>query len=221
MSISRKPIMKNLTCLFILGLLAPGLLHAMDDEGDFAIKGAGATRCAQFTEMLDAESPEVYLYAGWLDGYLTGVNQFQKKTFDVAPWQATELLAQLLGQFCRQNPEAQFIFAATQMLRSMFPARLRTSSEVVEMNSGENTAFLYKAVLQRVQEALVERGHDIATDGAFGPQTQRAIEDVQRDNDIEVSGLPDQRTLLLLLQESSFTGAAAPDESGSSLENIR
>lgn len=199
---------KNLISLAILGLFAPGLLHAMDGEGDFAIKGAGVTSCAQYTKVLDAESSELYLFVGWIDGYLTGVNQFQRETFDVAPWQATQLLAQLLGQYCRRDPEAQFMFAATRMLQSMFPARLRTSSEIVEMESGADVAFLYKAVLQRVQEALVERGHEIDTDGAYGPQTQRALEAVQRENEINVSGLPDQQTLMLLLGQSSFSNPA-------------
>lgn len=197
--------MKKPLSLVILGVLAPGFLQAMDAEGNFAIKGAGATSCEQYTQALEAEARELYLFAGWIDGYLTGVNQFQEQTFDTSPWQTTELLAQLLGQYCQRNPEVQFMFAATQMLRSMFPARLRTSSEPVEMESDANTAFLYKTVLQRVQEALAERGHDVATDGAFGPQTERALEAFQRDNEIAVTGLPDQRTLLVLLKESSFS----------------
>lgn len=102
------------------------------------------------------------------------------------------------------------MFAATQMLQSMFPARQQTSSELVKMESGANTTFLYKAVLQRVQESLAEHGHDVATDGAFGPQTQRALKAFQRENEIAVSGLPDQRTLLLLLKESSFSSAPEP-----------
>lgn len=205
--------MKNLISLVILGLFAPGLLHAMDDQGNFAIKGAGVTSCAQYTKVLDAKSPELYLFIGWIDGYLTGVNQFQAEAFDVAPWQATELLAQLLSQYCEQRPDAQFMLAATRLLQSMFPGRLRTSSEPVEMESGAKTAFLYKAVLKRVQEALVERGYDISTDGAYGPQTEDALEAVQRENDINVTGLPDQQTLMLLLQESSFSNPAEPAES--------
>ncbi|MBA2492274.1 MAG: peptidoglycan-binding protein [Gammaproteobacteria bacterium] len=205
--------MKNLISLVILGLFAPGLLHAMDDEGNFAIKGAGVTSCAQYTKVLETKSPELYLFVGWIDGYLTGVNQFQRETFDVAPWQATELLAQLLSRYCEQRPDAQFMLAATRLLQSMFPARLRTSSEPVEMESGAETAFLYKSVLTRVQEALAERGYDISTDGAYGPQTQDALEAVQRENDINVTGLPDQQTLMLLLQESSFSNPAEPVES--------
>ncbi len=201
--------MRNALSRFgLLGLLAPGLLQAMDSEGNFAIKGGGATTCAQYTQALEAKSNELYLYAGWIDGYLTGVNQLQPETFDIAPWQATELLAQLLGQFCERNRKVQFMFATTQMLQSMFPGRLQTSSELVKMTSGGNTAFLYQSVLQRVQEALAERGYEVTADGAFGPQTENALKGFQRDNKVTVSGLPDQRTLLLLLRDSSFTAPA-------------
>jgi hypothetical protein len=204
--------MKKLISIAMLALLAPGALQAMDAEGNFAIKGAGITSCAQYTQALEAESRELYLFAGWIDGYLSAVNQFQEETFDVAPWQTTELLARLLGEYCQRNPEAQFMLAVTQMLRSMFPARLQTSSEPVEMKSGDNTTFLYKAVLQRVQEALNERGYEVVADGAFGPQTQQALEAFQRENDVPVSGLPDQQTLMLLLRESSFASPPEPSD---------
>jgi hypothetical protein len=199
--------MKNL--LLVLALLAPGLTWAMDAAGNFAIKGAGATSCAQYTQALDDKAREIYLFAGWIDGYLTGVNQLQRETFDVAPWQTTELLAQLLANYCRQRPEAQFMLAATHLLQSMYPVRLETSSELVKTENGTDVAFVYKAVLQQVQEALNERGYDVAADGAFGPQTQQALKAFQRENDIPaVTGLPDQQTLMLLLRDSSFVNPA-------------
>ena len=61
--------------------------------------------------------------------------------------------------------------------------------------------IIYKAILLRAQELLASAGYYSGTpDGQFGPATQEALESYQRELKLEITGLPDQRTLLSLFR---------------------
>lgn len=187
--------------LILSCLLSPVALQAADEEGNFSVKGAGLASCEQFVAERTEKSNVYWMFGGWLDGYLTAINQFAPDTYDIAPWETTDLLAALIENHCRQNPEQNFFYVANALAGRLMEERLQTKSQPVEARAGDRSIRLYQETLRRVQQALKDRGHYTGTvDGLFGPQTQRAIEDFQRKAELEVTGLPDQLTLLRLLR---------------------
>jgi peptidoglycan hydrolase-like protein with peptidoglycan-binding domain len=87
------------------------------------------------------------------------------------------------------------------MIGALHPTRLRSSSKRVEAKAGDKTVVIYEAILRRAQQMLSERGYyKGASDSKFGPAMEKAIRKFQKDKKIGVTGLPDQRTLLLLFR---------------------
>lgn len=192
---------RPLVALVLSGLLSPLALQAADTEGNFAVKGAGLASCEQFVAERGEKSNLYWMFGGWLDGYLTAINQFAPDTYDIAPWESTDLLAALIENYCKQNPEQNFFSIANALAGRLMEDRLQTQSPPVEAKARGQSIRLYQETLRRAQQALKDRGHYTGTvDGLFGPQTQQAIEDFQRKQGLKVTGLPDQLTLLRLLK---------------------
>ncbi len=175
--------------------------HAADADGNFAAKGVGQATCAHFVEQVDNKSQLLAMYGGWLDGYLTAVNQAAPETYDVAPWQSTQLLARLIETHCRRNPEHNFFVVTNALVgQELMPRRLIKSSPREEVKVGDVTEIHYQDTLRKAQEALKARGHySGGVDGKFGPRTQKAFEAFQKEAGLQVTGIPDQLTLLRLL----------------------
>ncbi len=91
--------------------------------------------------------------------------------------------------------------ATNQLIAALHPTRLRSSSKLIKATAGGKAVLIYEAILRRAQQMLSERGHFTgAADGKFGPATQKAFEKFQNEKKLPVTGLPDQRTLLLIFQ---------------------
>lgn len=171
-----------------------------DSGGQFRVRGVGVGTCQQFLDAVDKKDNALYLFGGWLDGYLTGVNQFSPETFDIAPWESTETLASLVRANCAKNPKQNFHAMLNAMVTVLRDRRLQERSTVVTATVGDQSIKLYKDVLSQMQAALAKSGFDPgAQDGTFGDQTRSAIEAYQKDKGFKVTGLPDQITLLSLL----------------------
>ncbi|WP_169747392.1 peptidoglycan-binding domain-containing protein [Belnapia moabensis] len=174
--------------------------RAADAQGQFALEGGGGAKCSAFVEAHDKRSPEVQLFLGWIDGYVTAANQLTPETFDLTPWQTGALLLDFAANYCRREPEHPFALAVSRVLGSLAPDRLRAPSTTVALQSGTRTVNLYEEVVRRAQQALSRRGYDVGTvDGAYGAKTRAAVEKFQTENRIEANGLLDQRTLFALL----------------------
>ena len=200
---------RNLTiALFLFSFV--GVSAAHDQDGKFAVKGAGATRCAHFVRQVEEKTKEVYAYGGWIEGYLTAVDAYQKDTFDLAPWQNTTLLVLALKEHCRKHPELTFAKAVRQMVRTLYPQRLTTFSRLVEARNGDKAVRVYEAVVRRVQRRLAELGlYKGKADGRYGTQTRQALIAFQKKNELATSGLPDAPTLLRLLNRPK-NGTGSP-----------
>jgi hypothetical protein len=188
--------------LFAVALLAsaPSFALAADAGGSFAVRGAGSAPCAKFTKDKAAGSRDFYVFAGWLDGYLSAANQMREATYDLAPWQTTELLLRLLDDYCAQHPQVGFSLAARRLTEALDGQKLAEASELRRIEHKGRFTLIYADVLMRAQQRLKELGlFTGATDGAYGPQTREAIERFQSDRKFEATGLPDQRTLAALL----------------------
>jgi len=192
--------------------LAPGA-HGADTAGQFQVRGSGLGTCAQFVDAYEARSDQLLLYGGWLDGYLSAVNQYAQDTFSVAPWEATEFLLALVYQNCEQRPEESFFAMANSMVVQLREQRLRERSVRVTAEAGGETVHLFKETLERAQEALAAGGfYQGPADGAYGPATREALERFQRERGIPVTGLPDQVTLWALLRSAPPEAAPATPE---------
>lgn len=173
-----------------------------DDTGKFAIKGAGLQNCSSFVEAYTSQSGDIGLYGGWIDGYVTGLNQHREATYDVLPWQNTRIVLAMVKSACDQMPEDPlFIDAFAQVLRLLFPDRLTVESAVSGIRRDGTAMAIYKDVIERIEARLDELGFDPGdVDTAFTQSTVAALRRFQTRNGIDTTGFPDQRTLFTLFR---------------------
>lgn len=199
-----------LAALLIAGVATAGRsVQAGDEDGVAAVRGVGVITCAQYVQMLEAERPDLRMVAGWVDGFVTGLNAATPNVFDHLPWQATDLVLQLLGNHCAANPNEVLAGALARFIQMTRETRLASSSDVVDIPvpDGQGPLQIYKATLAQAQQLLAELGHYGSTvDGAYGPGTAAALKAFQAQAGLPENGLPDQRTLLVLFS-STFEGA--------------
>lgn len=184
-----------------LGLVAPAPLAA-DSKGRFAPKGAGLIRCEQFVAEHAAGSDAYLLFRGWIDGYLTAVNQYEPGNFDVTAWQTPASIATLIDNHCGKHPDDEVLAVAMTIVSSLRSDRIRSESTLVKLENNEGKhVLLYEETLRRLQSKLADSGfYDGEPSGAFNTGTETAIRTFQSSNGLEETGLPDQNTLWRLLK---------------------
>jgi hypothetical protein len=194
------------TCRLLLAafcLLQAGFSVAADGEGRFAVRGAGLYDCARYVEAFEARSSTYFLFGGWLDGYLTALNEAQEDTFDLTAWENTDLLASMIEAHCRQNPDHNFFAVARVLSRELSKTRIRKAAPLVEIDDGEGGQIvLYRETVMRVQKALTAAGlYQGAIDGVYGDGSRGAMRAFQRALGADPTGAPDQGSLYRLLRE--------------------
>ncbi|MFW5680732.1 MAG: peptidoglycan-binding domain-containing protein [Pseudomonadota bacterium] len=191
----------------LLPLAAPG--WAADAEGRFAGHGPGIARCDQMLEAIAVDGPDRPLYMGWIAGFLTATNAYKAQTYDVAPWQPVEFVANVVVEQCSRNPEAAVTEVALAVVEQLAADRLQSSSPVSTVSHGGREVAIYREVMRQAQARLTDLGHyDGGIDGAYGPRTRQALEAFQRSRGVPVTGLPDDATLLALFYD------LAPQQAG-------
>lgn len=183
-------------------LLTAAAADAADAEKRFAIKGVGVAKCSAFVQAYDQRNNDGFLFAGWLTGFLTALNQQLADTFDLAPWQSTDVLMLLMRDLCGQKPDEQFYRVAGGLVGLLGRDRLKTLSEPVEIQNKEHRTALPKDVVRRVQERL--KALDLykgSVDGSFGSGMQKALESFQKREKLPETGIPDQQTLVRLMYQ--------------------
>lgn len=202
-----------LPSFLVLGLLcAIYPAKAADSKGAYAIDGGGGAPCKAFTSSRKADDTRAAgLFAGWVDGYLSAANQNSPDTFDLTPWQTTDLLLVLLGRYCESYPEDHFEIAVNNMIKALHPQRLVTRSETLLAGSKEKGVPIYREIMLRAQQRLKEQGfYSGALDGNYGQAMHTALSAFQEKNAIRVTGLPDQETLFRLLPLAPEMGVPGP-----------
>lgn len=180
----------------LLAACLAGETWAVDAKGDFAVDGGGGRSCATFTQVAKKRNTDYFLFAGWVEGYVTANNQYAKDTYDYTPWQTTELLLAALGQYCEKNPKESFIVAVNGMIGALKPNRLQTKSEVIMVQTDKGGVALYKATIEAIQQRLTdEKLYSGARDGVFSPALKEAVRSFQVKSSLPANGLPDQLTL--------------------------
>jgi hypothetical protein len=189
-----------LTLLMLAMLVAIPVARAADSSSNFMVKGGGRADCATFLAAQQSRNNEFISLAGWLDGYLTGLNQSEPDTFDLAPWQTTELLLAAVSAQCRKDAQQTVHEAVFRLVQTLRGGRLKARSEFVTATVGEQSVVLYQEVVTRIQQRLKLRGLlDREPNGEYDTATAEAIKTFQAERKLPVTGLPDQVTLANLL----------------------
>lgn len=197
--------MRHASILVTLFFAVASPAAAADSEGSFAIKGAGAASCGDFNAAWAKSSPDLGQYGGWMEGYLTAQNLHLSDTYDIAPWQSARTLLGYLRSACEQlPPETQVIRAVDAVLRTLLPARLEKTSRISGVQADGRGVVIYITVLEQVQARLVELGFlETQATGDLDALTVDALRAYQESEGLEVSGLPNQATLISLLANPS------------------
>jgi hypothetical protein len=204
------------TLVFLMVLAGSGTnAFAADDKGLFAIRGAGLLTCQTFVKERAAASNAYVMIGGWLDGYVTGVNELSRNTFDIVPFVSTELLTVLLDRHCKRNPSDLVFAVMNTLLARLYDNRLPAASPYVDVRVGLDQTRLYAETIVRIQSALAAKGHlPGERTGRWDQATQAALGRYQASVGLKASGFPDQATLWSLLVQSRAgaqgTGGARP-----------
>lgn len=184
-----------------VALVLSSTASASDQNGLFSIRGAGLLSCNTYVEEREKASDVYVMIGGWLDGYITAVNELSDSTFDVAPYATTELLTILIDRHCRNNP-ADILFSVTNsLLARLFDDRLRSSSAFVDVRVDLAQTRLYIDTILRIQRALVAKGLvEIEVTGQWDIATREGITSYQESVGLKGTGFPDQTTLWRLLR---------------------
>lgn len=178
--------------------------QAADSNAQFSIRGAGLVTCEAFVAEREAKSPSYLMIGGWLDGYITGVNQYAKDTFDAVPFQSAELLLLIMDRHCRSNPQDRLFAVVNTVLNRLQNDRLTSSSPMVAVRVGEYQTALYVEVIRRLQLELQAAGYlSEEPNGRWTSDTEKALAAYQKASGLDGTGYPDQTTLWKLLAAES------------------
>jgi hypothetical protein len=190
----------RLTCIgIVLSTLVPIASRAEDTNAQFAVKGVGAASCGDFLEASRQGTDNYYVYAGWIEGYISALNQTLKETYDLSPWQSTDLLATLVGRHCGTKTNLSFFRAVADVVADLKFQRLQHRSTLVEIHIGQQRIHLYADTIKSIQERLKALGFYSGTSGrSYDMPTQEAMAAYQKTKKLAETGFPDQITLLRL-----------------------
>lgn len=191
-------------CSFLLtaSITTGGAALAGDQTGNFAVHGAGLIDCATFLREKEEQSEAYVMIGGWIDGYMTAFNQLSERTYDITPYQSTEMLVTVIENHCLQFGDHRLFTVVTSMAEQLREDRLSQRSELITIRVDDKDTRLYKETIRRMQLQLQEQGHlkESAT-GRFDTPTLNAVKSYQESIDYVPTGFPDQATLWKLFAE--------------------
>ena len=83
-------------------------------------------------------------------------------------------------------------------MRNVYAALLAAGLLASAGTADARSSNMSGAEVRQVQQALVDAGYDLQVDGAWGPNTRRALLDYQQKNGLTATGRPDRNTLAAL-----------------------
>ena len=190
--------------ILVVSLLISQGAFAADDKGQFGLRGAGLITCAIYEKEREAKSEAYLMTAGWIDGYISGSNQYAPETYDLLSFETTELLTAILAKHCKDNPKDRVFAVIKTLFVKLHQDRLPSFSKKVEVTVGDRKVPLYEEVLKRVQKALASRGlYKGKLTGKYDQSTIDAMKEFQNSVKLTPTGFPDQVTLWRLLRHFS------------------
>ncbi len=189
------------TAMTIAILLAMPLAHSADQADKYAIRGAGLLPCASFTEERARKSPAYMMIGGWMDGYISASNKLQADTYDVSPFETTELLAVLIGRHCADHPDDTLAPIMDSLLTKLHKNRLKKASPFLSVEVGKLQTRLYARTIKNIQTKLSQKSLFNGTiNGLWSDDTSAALAHYQKNIKFDPTGFPDQKTLWYLFR---------------------
>lgn len=176
--------------------------HAADEQGKFAMKGAGLASCNVFTQERALGSQAYYLIGGWVEGYVSAHNKLLPKTFDITPFESLELLLKIVNLHCEAHPEDLLHGVVDGMIAKLASQKLIQDGPKIKIEDGERNVYLYRDTINEMQQKLSDlKLYKGPVDGVFSDATQAALIAYQSDIRFAATGFPDQATLWRLLRQ--------------------
>lgn len=198
--------MQQVIKLVVVIFLATGLLTSKnaisaDDKGQYGVRGAGLTSCAIYEKERNLKSEVYFIIASWMDGYITGTNQWAHDTYDMFPFQSTELITSIISAHCQKNPNDRVYPVLRDLIEKINNNRLTNKSKKVDVGVNERTTELYGEIVIRIKTKLKQAGYyDGRLNSIYDDVTIEAMKKFQGSIDFNQTGFPDQLTLWRLLE---------------------
>lgn len=189
--------------IILLASVVPLGALAATDGGRYAIRGAGLVDCQAFLAEQQKRSPEYLMMGGWIDGYITGLNQYTDDTYDATSFESTELFVEIVKNHCEKNPADRLFSVVNSIITQRWESRIKYETRLVGVTLGEKSVQIYRATIVRIQERLATKGFlKTPPSGAFDAETVNALASFQQTLEgYEADGFPDQGTLWKLFTE--------------------
>jgi hypothetical protein len=194
--------MKFRRFVFLSLALPAAAVSAADTQGNFAMKGAGFLPCQVFVTERQSKSNVYYMIGGWLEGFISAHNKYADDTYDITSFESLELLLWVIDNHCKSNPEDRLYSVINSIMIQLSSDKLHKRSPKVDIKTGQRSTALYEETIRRVQARLAElKLYKGEADGRYTEATKSALMAFQSDNDLEMTGFPDQTTLWRLLRQ--------------------
>lgn len=172
-----------------------------DKLGQYAIRGPGLLSCAIYSKERAARSNVYLITAAWVDGYVTGVNQYAPQTYDLLSFEGAELLMAILDEHCKTHPTDPVFGVLASLFRKLWPDRVTGKSDKTTIVVGGREATHYVELIKRVQKKLkAKRFYSGAITGKYSAETVKAMKRFQKSIGLDATGFPDQLTLWRLMR---------------------
>ncbi len=112
----------KLVATICAALLAAGIAHAADREGEFQLLTMGSMPCPIYVR---ADKEARGGVERWLEGYLTAMNRMTTETWSVIGSNSAQRFSELIEQECRAHPELLFEPAVHNVLERIFENRTK------------------------------------------------------------------------------------------------
>jgi len=170
--------------------------YAADNQGKYSIHGAGLLKCNIFVDERKKQSPAYMMIGGWIDGYISAVNQLEKNTYDITSFTSTELLTALIDKHCAGHPDDVLAPVLSAILTKLHADRVKTASPLVIVRVGKFQTQLYKKTLADIQKKLAHKKYfNKEANGVWSKSLQTALLKYQQSANLKPTGFPDQKTL--------------------------
>jgi len=114
-------ISKFLTVLLLL--VSSQIALARDFEDGYAVYGAGADSCSQYTASLKNGGREQDYFIDWMIGYLTAFNVMIPNTYNILGETGFDSAQLWLKRHCDKYPKQPFITAMIKLTEVLYPMR--------------------------------------------------------------------------------------------------
>ncbi len=182
-------------------VLGRATVLAADINGKFAVHGIGRARCEILNSFVRDSRPELNQFGGWVSGYITAQNQTSKDTYDLAKFEDADTLFLYVQKFCSNNPSEIFLDAVRRVTDELKRSRVSVFLGFTDFGKPVSVS-IYKQTFNDVALKLKTLGYLAEVTKEYNPdEVTLALLEFQKRMNLQLTGLPDQATLVELLRK--------------------